>query len=113
MAPQIQRARAALRAIHRMDALMRASHDAQADVEAGQQPAQVTQGSEDGLQQPLLDSDRTPPEAVAADFRTSRSESKAPDISILDSAVYTKPIICLFDLCLCQYPFTQEKSLPV
>ncbi|KAL3154685.1 hypothetical protein ABBQ38_011234 [Trebouxia sp. C0009 RCD-2024] len=77
MAPQIQRARAALRAIHRMDALMRASHDAQADVEAGQQPAQGTQASEDGLQQPLLGSDRTPPEAAAADFRTSRSEMPA------------------------------------
>ena len=84
MAPQIQRARAALRAIHRMDALMRASHEAQADVEAGQQPAQVTQGNEDGLQQPLLENELTPPEAVAADFRTSRSESKALDNNIGD-----------------------------
>ena len=71
MAPQIQRARAALRAIHRMDALMRASQAAQADLEAGQRPAEAIQGAEDNLQQPLLDT-ITPEEAVAADVRTSR-----------------------------------------
>lgn len=95
MAPQIQRARAALRAIHRMDTLMRASHEAQADVEAGQQPAEVPQSNGDSLQRPLLETDRTPEEAAAADFRTTRSESKAVDGGLCHSDVYTKDIIAL------------------
>lgn len=71
MAPQIQRARAALRAIHRMDALMRASHQAQeTDVEA--QSDNAMQAAEDNLRQPLLGTDA---EGVAADARTSRSNS--------------------------------------
>ena len=79
MAPQIQRARAALRAIHRMDALRRASHEGETDVEAGQQPDDDMQAAEDDLQQPLLDTTRTPQEAVAADVRTSRASSEALD----------------------------------
>ena len=72
MAPQIQRARAALRAIHRMDALMRASHEAsQADLEAGQ-PDNALPAAEENLRQPLLG---TEAEVVAADVRTSRSNS--------------------------------------
>ena len=71
MAPQIQRARAALRAIHRMDALVRASHQAQeGDVEA--QSDHAMQAAEDNLRQPLLG---TEAEAVASDVRTSRSNS--------------------------------------
>ena len=84
MAPQIQRARAALRAIHRMDALMRASQEAQQDLEAGQQPAAAMQGAEDNLRQPLLET-TTPEEAVAADVRTARPGSK-----ILDSTLHTE-----------------------
>lgn len=84
MAPQIQRARAALRAIHRMDALMRASQAAQGDLEAGQQPADAMQGAEDNLRQPLLDT-MTPEEAVAADVRTARPGSK-----LLDSTLQTE-----------------------
>ena len=66
MAPQIQRARAALRAIHRMDALMRASH-VRDDIEA--RPDNTLQDAEDDLRQPLLGTDA---EAVASDVRTSR-----------------------------------------
>lgn len=86
MAPQIQRARAALRAIHRMDALMRATHEAQqADIEAGQRSDDAMQAAEDNLRQPLLEAGPTPQEAVAADVRTSRTNSKKRD-----SAVYRR-----------------------
>lgn len=86
MAPQIQRARAALRAIHRMDALVRATHEGQqADLEAGQRSDHAMQAAEDDLRQPLLEAGPTPQEAVAADVRTSRTNSKK-----LDSAVHRR-----------------------
>ena len=71
MAPQIQRARAALRAIHRMDALMRASHAARNDLEAPESSSAVNDGQED-LTTPLMDRQPTAEEAVAADARAIR-----------------------------------------
>ncbi len=73
MAPQIQRARAALRAIHRMDALMRASQEARGDVE-DPQPSDAMDDAQADLDTPLLES-VTPEEAVAADVRTARPSS--------------------------------------
>lgn len=69
MAPQIQRARAALRAVHRMEAL-RVERLVQTDEE---QPAPGPSGSTDGLEQPLLG--RTPAEAVTADRNLVRPPS--------------------------------------
>lgn len=71
MAPQIQRARAALRAIHRMDALMRASHSSRGDVEA-QGSSDAMDSAQRDLDTPLLGQAPTPEEAVAADARTTR-----------------------------------------
>ena len=71
MAPQIQRARFALRALHRLEALRMATIEArETDVEA--QADDDMQAAEDNLSQPLLG---TEAEAVAADVRTSRSNS--------------------------------------
>jgi len=82
MAPQIQRARAALRAIHRMDALMRASQEARGDVEAPQ-PSDAMDDAQADLDTPLLES-VTPEEAVAADVRTAR-----PSSMLLSSTLYS------------------------
>ena len=71
MAPQIQRARAALRAIHRMDALMRASQSSRGDVEA-QGSSDAMDSAQRDLDTPLLGQAPTPEEAVAADARTTR-----------------------------------------
>lgn len=81
MAPQIQRARAALRAIHRMDALMRASQAAGGDVEAPR-PSRVMDDAQANLDTPLLES-VTPEEAVAADVRVAR-----PSSTLLALALY-------------------------
>lgn len=69
MAPQIQRARAALRAIHRMEAL-RLGRQEQTDEE---QPLAGPSTSNDALEQPLLG--RTLEEAVVADRRLARPPS--------------------------------------
>ena len=82
MAPQIQRARAALRAIHRMDALMRASHEARGDVE-DPQPSDAMDDAQADLDTPLLES-VTPEEAVAADVRTA-----IPSSMLLSSTLFS------------------------
>lgn len=95
MAPQIQRARAALRAIHRMDALVRATHDVQqADIEAGQRSDDAMQAAEDNLRQPLLEAGTTPQEAVAADVRTSRSNSKKLDLAVYVALHFSRKTHC-------------------
>lgn len=69
MAPQIQRARAALRAINRLETL-RVERVNQTDEE---QPAAGPSSSTDGPEQPLLN--RTPEEAVVNDRRLARPPS--------------------------------------
>lgn len=72
MAPQIQRARAALRAIHRLEAL-RVERRNQTDEEQPGSVAPDPSSSADGLEQPLLG--RTTEEAIVLDRRLARPPS--------------------------------------
>lgn len=80
MAPQIQRARAALRAIHRMEAL-RVERIDQTDEE---QPAAGPSSSSEGVEEPLLN--RTPEEAVVADRRLVKPPSMLHSIVLKGTA---------------------------
>lgn len=75
MAPQIQRARAALRAIHRLEAL-RVERRNQTDEEQPSSAAPEPSSSADGLEQPLLG--RTTEEAIVLDRRLARPPSSRP-----------------------------------
>lgn len=110
MTPQIQRARAALRAIHRMDALMRASQEARADVEAPQASNTMDDAQAD-LDTPLLES-VTPEEAVANDARTSRPSS-ASQCLILPINQHTSQLFkskALLDPPFVSYDILQHRS---
>ena len=89
MAPQIQRARAALRAIHRMEAL-RVERIGQTDEE---QPAAGPSSSSEGVEEPLLG--RTPEEAVVADRRLVKPPS------MLHSIVFDTAIPCCHTITRC------------